>query len=108
LGLALVGLAAGASTTLSVPPERAYGPPDPARVHCLARTRFQADQPLATGERVRILNRHGRRRSVRIVEVRDKAVVVDTNHRWAGLAMELEVELVSIQAPSANPDVRAP
>jgi FKBP-type peptidyl-prolyl cis-trans isomerase 2 len=40
--------------------------------------------------------------------VRDKAVVVDTNHRWAGLAMELEVELVSIQAPSANPDVRAP
>jgi FKBP-type peptidyl-prolyl cis-trans isomerase 2 len=49
LGLALVGLAAGASTTLSVPPERAYGPPDPARVHCLARTRFQPDQPLATG-----------------------------------------------------------
>jgi FKBP-type peptidyl-prolyl cis-trans isomerase 2 len=108
LGLALVGLAAGASTTLSVPSESAYGPPDPARVHRLARTRFEQDQTLAAGERVRVLNRRGQARWARILEVRDKGVVVDTNHRWAGQTMQLEVELISIQAPKVDLDGRAP
>jgi FKBP-type peptidyl-prolyl cis-trans isomerase 2 len=108
LGLALVGLAPGTSTTVSVPPGRAYGPPDPARVHRWARTRFPKDQPLAAGKRVRVLNRQGQPRSVRILEVRGQTVVVDTNHRWAGQAMELEVELVGIRAPDAGLDAREP
>jgi FKBP-type peptidyl-prolyl cis-trans isomerase 2 len=108
LGLALVGLAPGTSTTVSVPSERAYGPPDPARVHRWARTRFPNDQPLPIGKWVRMLNRHGRHRLVRIVEVRGKTVVVDTNHRWAGQAMELEVQLIGIRPPDAGPDLREP
>ncbi len=106
LGLALVGLAPGTSTTVSVPPERAYGPPDPARVHRWARTRFPKDQPLPIGKWVRILNRQGRRRFVRILEVHSKMVVVDTNHRWAGQALELEVEVIGIQAPETGADLR--
>jgi FKBP-type peptidyl-prolyl cis-trans isomerase 2 len=39
--------------------------------------------------------------------VRGKSVVVDTNHRKAGQALELEVELVGIQAP-AGADRREP
>jgi peptidylprolyl isomerase len=108
LGLALVGLAPGASITVSVPPERAYGLSDPARVHRWARTRFPKDQPLAIGKWVQIPNGQGRRRLVRILEVRSKMVVVDTNHRWAGQALELKVELVGIQAPSAGPEVQEP
>jgi FKBP-type peptidyl-prolyl cis-trans isomerase 2 len=108
LGLALVGLAPGTSTTVSVPPERAYGPPDPARVHRWARTRFPKDQPLPAGKWVPFQNRLGRRRLVRIVEVHDKTVVVDTNHRWAGQAMELEVQLLGIQAADAGPGAPAP
>lgn len=102
LGLALVGLAPGTSTKVSVPPESAYGAPDPARVHRLARTRFPQDKPLPVGKWVRIQSRQGRHRLVRILEVRAKSVVVDTNHRWAGLALELEVELVGIQTPEAG------
>jgi FKBP-type peptidyl-prolyl cis-trans isomerase 2 len=108
LGLALVGLAPGTSTTVRVPPERAYGPPDPARVHRWARTRFPKDQPLPIGKWVRVLNRQGRRRLVRIVEVRGQMVVVDTNHRGAGQALELEVRLIGIQAPDAGSQVREP
>ena len=108
LGLALVGLAPGTSTTVSMPPGRAYGPHDPARVDRWARTRFPHDQPLPVGQRVRVLNRGGRRRLIRILEVRDTTVVVDTNHRWAGQAMELEVELIGIQAPGAGPELREP
>jgi FKBP-type peptidyl-prolyl cis-trans isomerase 2 len=102
LGLALVGLTRGTRVTVSVPSELAYGPPDPARVHRLARTRFPEDQPLPVGKWVRFLNRRGRRRLVRILEVHDQTVVVDTNHRWAGQALELEVELIDFQGPDLN------
>jgi FKBP-type peptidyl-prolyl cis-trans isomerase 2 len=108
LGLALVGLAPGTSTTVSVPPERAYGSPDPARVRRWARTRFPKDKSLSVGKWVQVPNSQGRHRLVRILEVRGKTVVVDTNHRAAGQALDLEVELVSIRTPDAAPDVRQP
>lgn len=106
LGLALVGLSPGTKTKISVPAALAYGLPVPGKVHRLSRTRFPKDQALAVGEWVRILNRQGRSRPVRILEVRDNSVVVDTNHRWAGQAMELEVELIGIQRPERGSDLR--
>lgn len=102
LGLALVGLAPGARTTVSVSPENAYGPADPARVRRLARTRFPKDQQLQVGKWTRVSNRQGRRFLVRILEVNSEVVVVDTNHRWAGQALNLEVELLSIQGKDAG------
>jgi peptidylprolyl isomerase len=106
LGLALVGLAPGASTLVSVPAERAYGLSNPARVRRWARARFPKDQALTIGKWVRFLNRRGQQRLVRILEVRGEMVVVDTNHRWAGQAMKLEIELLGIQAPQAGPEVK--
>jgi FKBP-type peptidyl-prolyl cis-trans isomerase 2 len=108
LGLALVGLTPGGSTTVRVPPERAYGPSDAARVRRWPRTRFPVDQVLSAGKWVRFQNSKGRRRLVRIVEVRRRTVVVDTNHRRAGQELELEVELVSIQPSVAGLDARVP
>ena len=108
LGTALVGLAPGTRTTVSVSAERAYGPPDSSRVHRLARTRFPTDQPLSIGKWVRFQDRQGKGRLVRILEVRGKTVVVDTNHRRAGQAMELEVELIGIQAPDTGSGLREP
>jgi FKBP-type peptidyl-prolyl cis-trans isomerase 2 len=98
-------MAPGTSTTLSVPPDRAYGPSEPTRIRRWARTRFPKDKPLPIGKWVRVSNGQGRRRLVRILSVREKLVVVDTNHRWAGQSMELEVELVRIQAHASTPAV---
>jgi FKBP-type peptidyl-prolyl cis-trans isomerase 2 len=108
LGLALVGLAPGARTKISVPAELGYGLVDPARVHRWARARFPKGRPLPVGKWVRITTTQGRRRLVRILEVRDQLVVVDTNHRWAGQALELEVELIGIQAADVGSDIRKP
>jgi peptidylprolyl isomerase len=104
LGMALVGLAPGTSTTVRVPPERAYGPSDPARVRRLTRARFPLDQALPVGKWVRLRDRKGRSRLVRIVEVRGETVVVDANRRGAGQALELQVELIGIQARGAGPE----
>jgi FKBP-type peptidyl-prolyl cis-trans isomerase 2 len=107
LGSALVGMIPGASVTVRVPPEEAYGASDASRVRRWARARFTEDQLLHIGKTVKILDRHGRRRAVRIVEIQDKTVVVDTNHRFAGQALELEVELLQIEAPSNGPGAAA-
>jgi len=102
LGLALVGLAPGHHITVRVPAHQAYGQPDPSRVHSWARARFAKNQALAVGKGVPVMNSRGRRRLVRIMEVRGRMVVVDTNHRWAGLELELDVELIAIHASGAG------
>jgi len=96
LGAGLVGLAEGTSVTVTVPAEQAYGVTDPTRVRRVARTRFGGDQVLAAGRRVKMQVGPGRVRIVRVVEVKGRVVVVDTNHPRSGQVLELEVELVSI------------
>jgi FKBP-type peptidyl-prolyl cis-trans isomerase 2 len=92
LGLALVGLSPGESTRIRVPADD-VPQPVPARILRLARTRLP--EQLTVGARVQVVNRHGRRRLVRIVEIHDKLVVA-THHHASGLAMELKVQLVAI------------
>jgi peptidylprolyl isomerase len=103
LGLALVGLAPGASVTVRVPPELAYGAAKPSRVRRWARGRFPEGHPLPVGQWAPALDREGRRRSVRVLEVRGNTVVVDTNHGLAGQELELEVELVEIHSAGVAP-----
>jgi len=47
---------------------------------------------------VRVQDHQGRHRSVRILELLEETVIVDTNHRSMGQTLELEVELVGIHA----------
>ncbi len=98
LGTALVGMAPGACKTITVPPEKAYGMPDPARVRRWSPSRFPEQARLEAGEQVRIADARGRRRLVRILQVESKTVLVDTNHRWAGQTLELQVELIAFVA----------
>jgi peptidylprolyl isomerase len=103
LGDGLLGLIVGSNVTLAVPAERAYGLPDPSRVRKVARDRFPADEALVVGRRVRLANRGGGSRSVRVVSVRNRTVVVDANHPWAGQGVELRVELVAILDAGEGP-----
>ena len=98
----LVGLAEGGTVTLTVPPERAYGMPDPGRVRRVSRDRFRDGEQLVAGRRVRMRGTGGRPRVVRVVEVRGRVVVVDVNHPRSGQAVVLEVELVTILAAAAG------
>lgn len=96
----LTGLTAGTTVTVAVPADRAYGPHDPGRVRHVSRARFRDGAVLAAGRRVRMQGGGGRLRVVRVVEVRDKVVLVDANHPRCGQSVVLEVELVSVLAPT--------
>jgi peptidylprolyl isomerase len=97
LGPALVGMCAGDRTTVTVPAENAYGLRNPERCRVMPRSRFAKDQQVEVGKWLRIVKRDGRYRRVRVLEIRDDStVLVDTNHRGAGQAMEVKIKLVAI------------
>jgi FKBP-type peptidyl-prolyl cis-trans isomerase 2 len=104
LGLALVGLSSLEVTTVRVPAGQGHPPADPARVRRWARARFPEGQPLVAGTWVPVSDSMGRRRLVRVVEAGARTVVVDINSRWAGRALELEVQLVGILTRAPGPD----
>lgn len=95
LGRKLIGVTPGDQVSLAVPAAEAHGVSDPRRIYRLARSRFRG-QTLLAGQQTRLLDRQGRRRVVRVLEVLDKVVVVDANHPRAGQGVELEVELIAI------------
>lgn len=104
LGTALVGLAMGQATTLTVPPELAYGLPDATRIRRWSRKRFPKEATLRVGKHLRFMDERGRRRQVRILEIQSNVVVVDTNHRGAGQTMELKVILLGFLKRDAKDD----
>jgi FKBP-type peptidyl-prolyl cis-trans isomerase 2 len=106
LGLSLVGVGEGQRVMLVVPPEQAYGLPLADRLRQLTPSRFPEGESLAVGNWVHATDRHGHRRLVRVVEARPDRVVVDTNHPWAGQAVAVEVEVVSIL--NGSPDQARP
>jgi FKBP-type peptidyl-prolyl cis-trans isomerase 2 len=95
MALALVGLRERESTTFRVPAENAYGLRDPSRVRRLDRRCFRPFQKLVVGKWARTANRD-RPRLVRILQAHEMEVIVDSNHRWAGQALELELEVIAI------------
>ncbi len=106
LGQGLVGLTEGKVVRLGVPAERAYGMRDPSRIRSVDRARFPADEALAVGRRARMRLGRARTRSVLVLEVHDREVVVDINHPRSGQSVELEVELVAILAPAPGVERR--
>jgi peptidylprolyl isomerase len=105
LGSALVGLAAGQTATLTVPPESAYGLSDPKRIRRWPRLGFPQEAPLRAGKLFHFTDERGRRRRVRVLEVDSAAVVVDGNHPWAGQTLELEVKLLGFLEQSLGLEV---
>ena len=102
LGAELVGLAPGASVTVVVPAEKAYGLANPDRVRRVSRNRFGENEVLTPGRQVRMQMGNGRVRMVRVVEVRGRLVTIDANHPRCGQSVEMEVEIVGIPAAESE------
>jgi peptidyl-prolyl cis-trans isomerase B (cyclophilin B) len=91
---ALLGLSAGAETTVTIPPAKAYGEFDPERVRTYEFDTFEAmvGQPPEVGLHVHAENGlHGD-----VTAIREDSVEVDFNHELAGKTLVLEIEVVDV------------
>jgi FKBP-type peptidyl-prolyl cis-trans isomerase 2 len=95
---ALLGMRVGESRRVTVPPEEAYGPVDPAAVTEVPAERLPAEAR-TPGARVRARTGSGREVLARVREVRDGTVVLDLNHPLAGRTLVFDVEIVLVEPP---------
>lgn len=90
---AVRGMEVGEIKTVRMPPEDAYGEPDPSLIYEVPIGEGQQDvsvgDPVAVGNRPAV-----------VLEVRDGVVVVDTNHELAGEPLTFEIQLLSITRPT--------
>lgn len=93
---ALTGMKAGESKRVTVPALEAYGPYDPKKKITIPKERVP--EGVKAGTRLR--SQDGQ--EVKVVEVKDDSVVVDTNHPLAGKNLTFDVKIVKIE-PAPKP-----
>lgn len=94
---AIFGFKAGDKRTVSVPPENAFGQPNPQNVQIIPRSQFQ-DMDLSEGLLV-IFNDAANAELPGVVKAFDDAqVTIDFNHPLSGKTLNFEVEILAVKA----------
>ena len=95
---ALLGMKVGDTKRVTLLPEDAYGPVDPAATTEIPVERVPADSR-KVGARLRGQTRSGREVPVLVREIRDGTVVLDLNHPLAGRSLVFEVRVILVEPP---------
>jgi FKBP-type peptidyl-prolyl cis-trans isomerase 2 len=95
---ALLGMKVGETKRITVLPEDAYGPVDPAATTEIPLERVPAESR-KVGARLRGQTRSGREMPVLVREIRDDTVVLDLNHPLAGRSLVFEVRVILVEPP---------
>lgn len=96
LDAAMPGMAEGASQTVTIPADRAYGPRLPDAQQSVPRRDFPDDLDLKEGLRLQMQTSEGRTVAVVVAKVSEDLVVLDANHPLAGEDLTFAFTLVSI------------
>jgi FKBP-type peptidyl-prolyl cis-trans isomerase SlyD len=97
----LRGVPAGTKTRVTVPAEKAYGLPDPARVHKVGRALIPFEGDLKIGDRFQTEPDPGAP-VVTIAAVEGDEVTLDANHPLAGVDLTFDVEIIAVRAATAE------
>jgi len=96
----VLGMAVGESKQLTLAPADAYGEVRHKRIREISRRRLPGRLEPYVGARLTLVSAaSGRRRKVRIIELKAISVVIDGNHPLAGKVLEAEIMLISLNAP---------
>lgn len=95
----LVGLKAGDTKSVEVPPEEAYGAVDPNRLQEVPKENVP-EASRAVGKKLQGRGPNGRMMHAQVREVKDDTLVVDLNHPLAGQKLFFAVKVLKVeQAP---------
>jgi FKBP-type peptidyl-prolyl cis-trans isomerase 2 len=99
LSLGITGMAQGEQKHFSLQPADAYGDVKPRLIRQIPRHRLPKNLTLRVGMHLSAMDRSlGRRRRVRVVQIKPDSVLVDANHPLAGKVIELDVCLISLDS----------
>lgn len=99
LELALIGLRAGDSQTLTLMPGQAFGMRDRSAIQRIARTEFPPDMVLQEGQIIGFSGPDGEEIPGAVIEIGDRQVEIDFNHPLAGREIEFAVHILSVENP---------
>jgi len=103
ISLGVVGMVEGEKRKLKLEPKDAYGAVRSELIREIPRQRFPSTIELTVGKWLTSSGGNScRRRRVQVVEIKPAVVVVDGNHPLAGKVLDVELQLVSLDAPSAG------
>jgi peptidylprolyl isomerase len=92
----VAGMEPGTKSTITVPPEAAYGPRRPEAIRTLDRATVPPELDLKVGAQLQARTSSGDVMPITVVDFDDASVKIDTNHPLAGRELVFDVELVEI------------
>lgn len=99
----VTGMFAGEAKTLTLPPEKAYGPHEAQYVEEVERALFPEGLDLQVGRQLEITAEAGNRLLVLVAALTDTSVTLDGNHPLAGKTLLFDVELLEVKKPAPPP-----
>ena len=93
---ALVGMAKGDTKKVTLKPKNAFGAYDPQLIENVERDLIPPEIKLEIGTVLEMKNENGDVAPVKVTEISDENVTIDTNHPLAGESLTFELTLVEI------------
>ena len=93
----LLGLSAGDKKSFTLPPDDAFGMPNPDNIHHMDRTKFGADAPAEEGMIIGFAQPGGGEIPGIVRSVVGDSVTVDFNHPLAGQTVIFAVEILEVR-----------
>lgn len=91
---AVVGMLPGESTTVTIPPEEAYGPLRDELFVEVSRDKFPADMSIEQGMQLQMTDPSGNTIPAVISEVLDSSIRINANHPLAGKELTFDIDIV--------------
>jgi peptidylprolyl isomerase len=93
----VIGMKVNEMKTVIIPPEEAYGMPNPAMVRAFAKSFFPEDMEIEVGQMMQLQDQMGRPHQVKVTEIMEDSINLDMNHFLAGKTLTFEIRMLAIE-----------
>jgi FKBP-type peptidyl-prolyl cis-trans isomerase SlyD len=98
----LTGQATGATLSVKVAPEEAYGPVVDELIDVVPRAAFQGVETVEPGMAFEAQGSDGQRRRIVVTDVAGDQVTIDGNHPLAGVELNFDVEVIAVRSATED------
>jgi FKBP-type peptidyl-prolyl cis-trans isomerase 2 len=96
-----IGMAEGESKSVIITPDKAFGPHLKEKVYIVNRDQFPREMDPMVGMKFEIKQENGATNTIRVTDVSDQTVTLDSNHPLAGKELFFDIELIETRQSQA-------